>query len=439
MHYFIYPTGRNGLVLADIIRFFEPDSCVSFIDDGDEKRSLKSLKHEIQENPVLIASKKFQKELENSLKREGIKNFCDGIALFGEKNQNYLIEHLKNPRKTVAIVLSGFSKEKHLGDVDRELKALGVEILYIATSKKALEQNKDRIGTSTCIIAWHDFLTEIKEVALLVTTNGGKTHHSVKSINLGHSLRHFSQLHFHFPNETEYVEVIRDWYLRQNDYLVLSNTVDFAWFTKLAQKYHARTKIIQNGYLGFDEIKTTKNKNATLKKVLLAPKQIDDKEAFYDLIETILKQTSFSVVLRFCPFERILEIEEEAMRRFGNSGRFFVDGTPKFEQELKQECLSVITDFSTLAYSFPFSMLRPAIILGVSDKESVEGVRFLEEDIHRYATSPLEVVNALKEIADNLTTWRKKIEAYRENNLYPRIDSSKNLAQTIIKILNKEL
>jgi len=253
-HYFIYPKGVNGETLADIIDFFEPDSSISYIDDGLESSSLKNRADEIQGNPnskLLIASNKHRETLEQKCKTLGIHNFYDGVKLFGAQNKRYLMEHLKTPKKAVGIYLGGFAKEKHLGELDIEFKKLGVEVFYIAKNKQVLELNRNRIGGSVAIIAWHDFLAEVRNIGAFVSTNFGKTDKSVLHISLGHSLMRFPQLHHCYKDEATYKSIVIDCYLQSSDYFVVSNRIDLEMFKKLEKKYNPRTKVIKNGYLGF--------------------------------------------------------------------------------------------------------------------------------------------------------------------------------------------
>ncbi|MGP1450204.1 MAG: hypothetical protein ACTTJS_03640 [Wolinella sp.] len=437
MQYFIYPKGVNGKLLGEIIEFFEPDSSVSFIDDSDPDCSLDTLKDRIGEAQILLASKKHKKKLIENLRRVGAENFCDGIELFGAKNSQYAKSKLKNPKRAVGIYLSGFANEKHIGTLDMELKNRGVEVLYIAKDKDALLTNIERIGENPAIICWHDFLGELREVAIFVSTNGGRAHDSVKTINLGHSLVHLPELHYHFPDALEYKSMIRDWYFNMNDYLVVSNEIDYAIIGKLSKRYERKTEILRFGYLGFEEIFEDDDKTP-LQSVLLAPKKVLCEESYYAMISEILSKTDLNVILRYHKDDRGELIEDEAERRFSSSGRFFIDREPKLKNSLKAQCVSVITDFSTFAYSFPLSLFRPVILFGMTWEPSVEGIEFANENLHIKTHLAHEVVEALRDISENRTLYMTRIKQYKDSILYPYKDASKELAEKIIEILDKE-
>ncbi|MGP1580724.1 MAG: class I SAM-dependent methyltransferase [Wolinella sp.] len=440
IHYFIYPKGFNGKILADIICFFEPNSTISYVDDSMTSSSLEQLAQQIKNTPaskLLIASNKHKEALEQKCKALGIHNFHDGVKLFGTKNQHYLMKHLKTPKKAVGIYLGGFAQEKHLGELDIELKRLGVEVFYITKNKQVLELNRNRIGGSVAIIAWHDFLAEVRNIGAFVSTNFGKTDKSVLHISLGHSLMHFPQLHYHYRDEITYKSILNH-YLQNSDYFVISNQVDLEMFKKLEKKYNPRTKIIENGYLGFDSFKKTTYRVKNPNKVVVSPKDHSvDRERVLTLLGELVEEERLHIVLRFDPTERVLEIEEEAKKRFGNRPNFSVDTSPKFEETLKSECLSVITSYSTLAYSFPLSVSLPAVIYGIADIESSEGFKFVNPKLHKHAMSPREVRKILLEIMENTERYRQEIEAYKDRILFPTKNSSHTLAKKICKILQE--
>lgn len=438
MNIYIYPKGKNGETLYEIAKQFYPSSNIVFIDDSNEKTNLQSFFNTYKSGKIFIATKKNYKRLAKKLEDIGIKNYEDGITFFAKKLDSYLQKKIKK-EKGIGILLRGLSSEKHIGKIDIALKKQGFDIFYICESEKVLNLNKEKLKDETYLVAAHDILAELKEYKVFITTNGGNTHDSIVSVDLRHAF--CEPLHFPYLQPQNYNEVL-DSYMQSVDYICTTCKNTYEVMEKNLSRLNKKPKLLKAGSLSLDsyinEVNSFNSEKKVSKKVILAVKDIFNKREVINLCYAILNN-GFELLFRTHPdffySTDALEIKKE-FEKFDDFS-FDTDSSLSIENRINSLCL--ITDYSSLGYTYPLSTKHPAIIYSpFKEEKKIHGYGFFDCRLHLKANSIEDVINSLKRVDENIEVYKQSILEFLDKDVFNLLQSEEYIINEVKNIMNRE-
>jgi len=438
MKYYIYPKGKNGILLADVISQIHPNIEIDFIDDNNTESSIENYAKKRTNDLILIASTQYKLNIIEKLESLNIKNYIDGLSLYGKELNKFIISNKKLDKKPIAFLLRGLANEKHLSKLDMSLEEYGYEILYICENKKVLELNKKRLRNKLIIISGHELLSYLTEISLFVTTNGGITNSKVKSFDVRHAF--CEPLHFPYLNPENY-QIILDKYMNNVDYICTSCTNTFEVMNMNLKYLINKPILLKAGSLSLDRYIKLVNENKgnfeVKNKVIVAIKDVFNKKDIIKLSKLLISK-NLKVIFRTHPdfFTSLdsLEISEY----FKNEKNFVFDKNSEMSIKDRMESLTLITDYSSLGYTYPLSTLKFSIIYNpFKEEKKIHGYSFFDENIHLKANTIDDIVSNIENIREHQEENIKKIKKYREKCVFNLEKSEEFILNQIIGILKK--
>lgn len=427
---YLYPKGKNGKLIADMIKLYYKNNNITFIDDSKAETSLELLSKEISSNDILlICSKKYKNELLKNINRLEIQNYLDGIDYFGEKINNLILEKKKKRKKPIGIVLSGLSVNRHLGNIDKKILNENLEVIYICNNLETLELNRNRISNHPSILADHDILKKINEISILVTTNGGYTHPSVISLDMRHSFCDI--LMFPYFHPTDHKEKLCE-YMESVDYICMSCQQSYNAAISNLKNIKKKPKLIKTGSVSLDkyiqDYKNIENK-ATDNQVIIV--------ALSDLvtsIEALRELLNNNFIVYFRPHPSFHVKAKELTEEFVHMENFILDTSKKLNVSLMAKSLTLITDYSSLGYTYPLSTLKPAIIYKLDISKNINGYGYFDNNIHLLVSKKDSLIQTIQNLQKNKSHHSTKILTYLNEKVFNVGCSAKYILDSIKKL-----
>ncbi|MDY4427245.1 MAG: CDP-glycerol glycerophosphotransferase family protein [Helicobacter sp.] len=437
--YFIYPQGANGVSIAEFIDIYYRGIKYFFIDDKDSSKSLdKSLAKIGKQDIVLNASSRYYDKLANKLEENNL-NYINGIKWCGDCINNKITEIKRETNKQfIGIVISNQFIENHFVGIDRDLKNLGYEIIYFVFTRELYDKY---IKKGLCFFAPHSILEEIVGMDLMILANGEPTSDKVVSVDLTHGYQGMSIIPFmQIDNFFMYKALSKLNYKIAGSKRICD--IDRQYFDSLG----VDTKILPCGYLKLD--KDSLEYEEYMKQyppsyvideeyVIIAFTFCNDLNIYKLLIKAISKAQKKIVILPHPVFaEEILKKLEHVIK---DNGIFLKkDFNSKMEIFALSCCL--ITDCSSMGYTYPLTTKKPTIIFSKDrDRyfESNHSRGYFDTRIHYFCSDSEEVEIVLKEIAKNKQNYENRIVDYRKNECFHFGNSKKQLLAWIDKYLKE--
>lgn len=440
---YIYPKGRNGLALQEARKFLGEEEA-DFIDDSDSARSLIQLSKQIQEEKatVLIASNWLHDQLKDKLQSQGITRIENGVKLYGERLKEYLKsrwdiefrEGIKDKPPLVGYILGGFAKEKHLGDIDQHLLQMGAQVVYICLSQEALEKNRDRVAKHPHLVANYDLIAEL-EFPLILGSKDFLSGHKTISAYTGHAccgllMMYFGQYRLQMNAAVEA--------LMANYDILLAPTRRVARFYEQLKEERGLGSplVVEAGYPSLDlQILDYEDylKNHSINSTDVIVTANAETEILTSLFDALLN-IGMNIVFRPHPLDLDSKTVYDMERLYKGNERVLIDKMPTLSAELLARSITLISDWSSLAYSYPFTTLKPVILFDpYGEFIQYDGygskIKFFDENIHIVCSKDTEVVHQVGCIKKELRHWNESIGRYRKEELLNFLSSSEKIAE----------
>ncbi|MDE5603946.1 MAG: hypothetical protein K2I71_08580, partial [Helicobacter sp.] len=448
---YIYPRGKIGLDIAYLLEFigYKKENIV-FIDDAQEGLGLDSYIFNPQ-HKVLIASRKNYLSLASKLHKRGIV-YEDGMDFIARELDRYFLETLKFSRNnTLGVITSGPSGSKHRGDIEKILKQRGVNVVFFCSSLKEMERAKDRIGDSVAFILNEgEILRRITFMGVALSECYEKFHHSVSVCYVSHTFATPNQSLAHDPckslmplrlliENNDYIfasckqtyESWRDFcnyvYLEHSE---IEDMIDFSLFYKvLPLGAPTLDRYYKDIPLMLEKIQNNRSKVDTF-LVCLNTDYTNTKRAM-DLVGEILKR-GFKVIYRPHIMQLNSPIHKPIKEQYIQNPNFTFDDSIKLSLEVIARRSVLITDMSSLAFTYPIATLSPCILYL---EDSWDFTTFIEKKLQIRASSAKEAVDAGVSIIENPLEFANTIIKYTQEDIYNFGCASLRIADFVEDIL----
>lgn len=359
--FYIYPKGLNAQILAFHLKDLYKIKA-KFIDDNDEKSSLKSLKEKInKEDVIFLASKKFQNILVANLLKYNIEQFCDGIGIIAKK----LNEILKAKfGLSIGVVLSENINEKYL-NIPKNGYELNANIVYFAPSlevyKKAKLRFKNVVFAGSNWLSYFDFLTCYISSDYLISYNQP----DVKTFVLG--------TNYIVANYHDFYHDKKDIYHFEG---MIANRLDS--YTLMHCKHFFNALKISNeklggggGFLplGYMSIKNDMNAYKQGKKrdsvilLMIYSKNYPFKEIIMELCEKLLENGIRVLFKSHYQHTEIMDKFDDEIKKFKKYPNFILYTKAKLSLNELSRSITLVEFRSSLNYTYPIITKKPSLLL----------------------------------------------------------------------------
>lgn len=220
------------------------------------------------------------------------------------------------------------------------------------------------------------------------------------------------------------------------DYILSSSEILNNFFKKRFQKYKLKKKpnLINTGYLKLDLIYKRvfrKNKKIT-KKILIAPvyskanKKFTLSDKLDEIIDLILKGSNYEIIYRPHPLDLTaqgsVKLLGKIITKYKNNRRFILDTNSDYTKSFINSDV-MLTDLSTIAYTYSFSSLKPVLFfnnnfLRLSKQQFFNSYFFKDRKIiGKVIKNPKDIVGYLNKLNLKLTIYKKKIFKLRKKRI----------------------
>lgn len=457
MHYFIYPNGGHSLMLAHNLEIL--GHTYEFLDDF--KAGLKIEENSDKINTIggglaLIAcDTTHPKNL--ILKKQLIKKVksLNLIPVDGFKwIMSEILSYLKiEPHKTAALLHSGMSDGKYLGDIIKYLqnsKTCFVEIFtdyFNYQIRKSSQSSDDKI-----LLIPFEYLKFLNFKVVAATGNFEKFNKKLmvhpKSIKImiphGYTTP-LALLSYYARKDIHIEEEIKEYQNMAIDYFIVPSRTNYKLFLDMGID---KNKLVPLGYPSLDlNLKNHKDLKAQ-KSILIALYSTKSVDSIVPALRDLLKN-GYKVIFRPKPGQEELDCNQNILKEFSTNELFKFDTNTrktshaKIDDELISEICCCVSDYSSLAFTLPLTNLRPCIlyypehVFGKNfGKHRINKVDYslANSDLHIVAKNSNDIIKAIKNL--NLDEFKTKIKSYRDNEVYNLRSSSEAIANFISEKLN---
>lgn len=220
------------------------------------------------------------------------------------------------------------------------------------------------------------------------------------------------------------------------DFILSSSEILNNFFKKKFYEYKLKKKpkLINTGYLKLDMIykRVFRKNNKVTKKILIAPvyskanKRFTLSEKLDEILDLILKYTSYQIIYRPHPLDLTpkgsIEILEKIITKYKTNKRFILDTKSDYTKSFIDSDI-MLTDLSTIAYTYSFSSLKPVLFfnknfLGLSKQRFFNSYFFKDRKvIGDVITNPKDIIKYLNKLNLKLTIYKKKIFKLRKKRI----------------------
>lgn len=441
MRCFVYPRGINGNMIGEILELLRNDE-ICYIDDNSVSENLEMQKRHIGcQDLVLIASSRYYQKIHNRLLNEGIASI-NGIEFCG-KLLNSLINDFKVLDKCnfyIGIVISNGYTRQHFDEIDIRIKKCGFGIVYFVATRKLYNEYQRK---GFCVLAGHAILEQINSVDMMLLANGEPTHKNIVSVDLTHNFQGTSSYLFG--------EFDRDFFFYASsslNYRVCSAKKIERANRECHEIFNPKIIDLRLGYMKLSkDYKAYQQYITRYKKreefVLLCFSFGYDVLMYRKLIAKIIQEGRKVVVLLHpgCDVDIIHGIKG-GLESYGDNVLYENSFLSRFEMFASSLCL--ITDASSMGYTFPLTTAKPSIVF-TYNKGKYFSTRFKNE--HYFDDKLMyfcESIDQLKGVIDvalkdlNSGEYLARVNYYRMNECFNFFDAKEKLLQWIVDYFNKK-
>ncbi|WP_297813596.1 hypothetical protein [uncultured Helicobacter sp.] len=437
MKYYIYGKGVNGEGIVSFLGLYFPNQSYAFIDDSKEESSLINLlAHIQQEDRILIASTLHYEKIEENLTQYHLENYENGIIWCGEilnqKLKDYKESHCF--KKYIGLVVCKWT-EKHFVDLESQLKALGYGVIYFTFYSEIYKKYAKK---NFCLFAPHAVLERVVEVEMMLLTNLTPTNEKVISIDITHGFQ--GSLVYPFMKFSLTDKAFLKYSYSTANYIVCGSKKIHRAYEEFFQSIQEKPTLLDTGYLKLDKDVQEFEKFCKKQQVAGIKSQNDIvifAFTFFDEIARmiVLMKECFRLNLRvfFKPHPVYAEkLMPKILEAFAGEKLFIEEMESK---ELFYHSLCVVTDCSSMGYTYPLTTAKPSLILGDNKQEIDKSEKYYEEKLMVSCSKDEDFREFLQEIIATQESYPVKVKIYRQNECFNFANATKSLVEQIELIL----
>ena len=344
----------------------------------------------------------------------------------GDKATHYFQKFYKIPKKSVGVYGSNYLNNKHYGDIIDILKKQGISVYVFS-----------EIGYLGYFINFLDmFALSIRTLMPFANVIKTKTQH----IYIPHA---------YIDPIASLVQRNRPldgfWFKKKfgiNGYRIVPSHSNYLIYKDKAEELGYEDEIVCGGYPSLDvnieEYEKVKCEDGN--NILIAIHEKENLNVIKKLIVVVLEKNKQKLIFRPYPSHKNDSDFIALKNTFKNNQNFIYDDSPKLTAEMMKNCCVLIGDWSSLVWTFPFTTLKPAILL-FQDKKILEnsynGVKFYNPTIHLIASNVDELLSCIEESQKNTKKRAEEIFEFRKKEVFNLGHSSEFIADFIIKKFNE--
>ncbi|CAM3516662.1 MULTISPECIES: hypothetical protein [Helicobacter] len=440
MKYYIYGKGVNGKSVSTFLEIYYPHCVYSFIDDSKEESSLENLQKQIkQEDKILVVSTLYYDKMIHNLNQYHLKNYENGILWCGEVINNK-IKYIKKPhKKYIGFVIEQFT-QKHFGNLAQQLKDLGYEIIYFVDNFKMYEKYS-KIGS--CFLASNAILSQINTVDMMLLTNITATHKEVISIDLTHGFQGATCYPF-----LEYTKAERDfmkYVFSTTDYIVCGSKKNHQDYEVFLSNIQENSRLLDVGYIKLDTdvevyndlVKSKCGAESQNNIVIFAFTFFNDIKRIVALMEQCI---SMDLRVFFKPHSLYNKaiVDEIRIALSRECRDYFVEDIDYLEICYHSLCL--ISECSSMGYTYPLTSCKPSICLDVGIRSDMEIMtkgcgEYYDERLMFMCQNDKDLSSILREIKQMGTAHYASVLDYQKTECFNFGNATRSLIEKIQTIL----
>lgn len=403
---------------------------------------------------MLLSSHNYFDSLLDNVLKIGIQECYDGVKLVANQMNAYFREKYKKQKRLIAVMLNGYELgQKHLGNIPELLKQNGFQVIYIVTfSSRWTEglENKMKENSEEYIFAEFEFLESLDFFPLLIEqADAVKVNQNVKSLKLFTSMEQLHNPVFLWDSYCEAQNLSFSWssYINIHFESIYDSVLQRQKFYDIFPDPSPR--LIKGGYPSIDKQSEMELDFNTKRDTIIFPSS----SPLYDNIERFKKLIIWLLDGGFRVIFKTHAIHIEYKNKEDDFAKYFM-GYPNFvyyeearlSKEEQERAIAIVTQVSSMGYSFPMVCKRPAILLYPSHSlipnDRLQRDTFYNDKLHIriFEEEDSKFVDIVKKLANSKycqQEWRDKIEDFCKNDLYHYGNASKYLTNWIIDWYNK--
>ncbi|MDA3967567.1 MULTISPECIES: hypothetical protein [Helicobacter] len=420
---------------------YKKDS-IRFIDDNNEDTSLKNIAPKITSNDVLLLATRAN-FINLGRKLAGLKlNFVDGASFVAKKLDEYFYNLGYRQHNTIAVLTYGPSGSKHRGNVEHILKNNGINIVFLCQDENELKKAEDRIGDSVAFILNEgEILRRISFFGFIFS----ECHEYLSpDVFVGYIPHTFAS-----PNQGIAYDKIRDsaesrMYLENNDFIFSSclkthytwqEVCNYAYLKDLGADLVGFSKFYKVLPFGAPTIDRYKDIEFVLQDntILVCFNLIYTSFEFANNVVSKLLDSGYKVIYRPHINQQNNKVHLKINENFKQNINFTYDVSVKLSLDVISSRPLLITDISSLCYTYPIATLRPCIMCLSKESEDKFEV-FIERKIQKIAHTYDEILKLCESILQN--DIDDEVLKYTQNEIFNFGNSSQKIADFILELLN---
>jgi hypothetical protein len=238
------------------------------------------------------------------------------------------------------------------------------------------------------------------------------------------------------------------------DYIFASSLISKNYFLNKFKEYkiQQQTKIINTGYLKLDHIHNKTRKITNSKSILIAPgfslcyKQLNMSEKLEKIFFKILNTTEKNIIYRPHPLDITHKgnqvLTTKIKEKYLNNKRFFFDNSISYLESYNNSQL-LITDLSSIAYTYAFSTEKPVIFFSKNEKLlrsiNLYKLNYFKDrnKIGLISNNENSLIDALKKINSLYYFYKKNIKSLRSKRIEHFQKATAKTSDFITKIVEE--
>lgn len=238
------------------------------------------------------------------------------------------------------------------------------------------------------------------------------------------------------------------------DYIFTSSLISKNYFLNKFKEYkiQQKTKIINTGYLKLDHMHNKTKKVTSAKSILIAPgfslcyKQLNMSVKLEKIFFKVLNTTEKNIIYRPHPLDLTHKgnqiLTNKIKEKYINNKRFFFDNSVSYLKSYNCSEL-LITDLSSIAYTYAFSTEKPVIFFSKNEKllqsMNLHKLNYFKDrnKIGLVSHNENDLIDTLKKIKSLYYFYKIRIKSLRSKRIEHFQEATSKTSDFITKIIEE--
>lgn len=430
MQYYIYPNGKVGLDISNILETIGFKDKFRLIDDEFFTKN-----HEkIASGTILISSKKYYFDIARKCKEylNGLIKYIDGMEFVANKLDEFVL-NISPKHKNIGVILGGPAGSKHYGMILEILMQKGYKLFFFANNYEDITDIKGWFKKGIFIKCYErEIFKFISSITFLINEGYEKFCANTTSLYIPHT---FSLADNKFINPKTYKNQFYN-SMMSSDFITIASKKDNEYLLNLTKELIFEDLSYKILKFGSPSLEVSMNSYGEFKKVdkkavLLAfgVVGLEYESEIIELISYILKN-QYKVYFRPHPHWKkhgnLTYFVKNIIALFKNNENFIFDDSIKLTEEIKKNIITLISDISSLTFTFALTTLRPSIIFIPKSCDLYSKIdEICEKDIHIYVSTKEDCLEKIKDIWYDQIKFKERILDYKTKNIFSLSPSDK--------------